>query len=87
MFNRKFVLTACIAAVASVLMVASTHARGAIHISHVKFSKAVALPGVVFTIEQWYCLLHCSHWSCAPFAPMAGRCARLGLMRVSAARG
>ena len=47
MFNRKFVLTACIATVASVLMVASTHARGAIHISHVKFSKAVALPGVV----------------------------------------
>ncbi len=47
MFNRKFVLTACIATVASVLMVASIHAWGTKHISHVTFSKAVALPGVV----------------------------------------
>ncbi len=47
MFNRKFVLTACIATVASVLMVASTHAFGTSHINHLTFSKAVALPGVV----------------------------------------
>ncbi len=47
MFNRKFVLTACIATVASVLMVASTHAFVTGHINHLTFSKAVALPGVV----------------------------------------
>ncbi len=47
MFNRKFVLTACIAAVASVLMVASTHALSTSRINHLTFSKAVALPGVV----------------------------------------
>ncbi len=47
MFNRKFVLTACIATVASVLIVASTHAFGTSHINHLTFSKAVALPGVV----------------------------------------
>ncbi len=47
MFNRKFVLTACAAAVASVLMVASTHALSTSHINHLTFSKAVALPGVV----------------------------------------
>ncbi len=47
MFNRKFVLTACVAAVASVLMVASTHAFSTSRINHLTFSKAVALPGVV----------------------------------------
>ena len=47
MFNRKFVLTACIATVALVLMVASTQAWGTSNVNHLTFSKAVALPGVV----------------------------------------
>ncbi len=48
MFNPKFVLTVGIATVASVLMVASTHAWGTTtRVNHLTFNKAVALPGVV----------------------------------------